>query len=158
MAKKLPFKADEAHDSPGFLLWQVTTLWQRHIAAVLHPYALTQTQFALLASILWLSQRTTEIRQVTLARHAKLDVMMTSQVLRTLERRGFLTRTVHPDDPRAKSLALTKKGTALTLTVIPLVEDADQVFFADLAKQQTSFMRDLQHLITASVTRSSAGA
>ena len=47
-----PFSVQEADESTGFLLWQVTMLWQRRIAAVLRPQGLTQVQFALLASLL----------------------------------------------------------------------------------------------------------
>lgn len=149
MVSASPFNAEEAHDSPGFLLWQVTSLWQRRISAVLRPHDLTQVQFALLASILWLAQRESAISQVALARHAKLDVMMTSQVLRTLEGRGLITREVHPEDPRAKALSLTRSGIALAWLAIPAVEQADREFFAALGKRQSPFMDDLRRLINA---------
>lgn len=149
MVSDTPFSAEEAHDSPGFLLWQVTSLWQRRISAALRPHDLTQVQFALLASILWLAQRQPAISQVALARHAKLDVMMTSQVLRTLEGRGLITRDVHPEDPRAKALSLTRAGTTLAWLAIPVVEQADREFFAALGKRQSPFMDDLRRLINA---------
>jgi DNA-binding MarR family transcriptional regulator len=147
MNRKAPFSVTEAHESPGFLLWQVTMLWQRRIAAVLRPHALTQVQFALLASLLWLSRTESAITQAMLARHAKLDAMMTSQVLRTLEANGLVERDAHPSDTRAKILTLTKKGRVLTWKMVPLVEQADAFFFSAVRSRLAGFNGSLRSLI-----------
>jgi len=125
-----PFSALSAEESTGFLLWQVTALWQRAIAATLRPYALTQVQFVLLAGLLWLSQTEDEITQASLARHTRLDVMMTSQVLRSLERRGLVRRAAHSSDSRARRLSLTPKATALVSKALRAVELRDGEFFS----------------------------
>jgi DNA-binding MarR family transcriptional regulator len=88
----------------------------------LRPHDLTQVQYALLASLLWLSRTERSITQTMLARHTKLDAMMTSQVLRTLEGKGLVDRNAHPSDARAKILALTRRGRALAWEAVPLVE------------------------------------
>ena len=153
MTKKgvaLPFAEKEAHDSTGLLLWQLTTLWQRAITAALKPYGITQVQFVLLASLLWLSSKERHITQVMLAKHTKLDVMMTSQVLRTLESRGLITRNAHPTDTRAKMLKLTPAGKQLAMRTVPAVEGADNNFFAGLGKQRKNFNGELRRLIATS--------
>ena len=153
MTKKtaaLPFAEKEAHDSTGLLLWQLTTLWQRAITAALKPYGITQVQFVLLASLLWLSSKEQQITQVMLAKHTKLDVMMTSQVLRTLESRGLITRNAHPTDTRAKMLKLTPTGKQLAMRTVPAVEGADHNFFAGLGKQRKNFNGKLCRLIATS--------
>lgn len=147
MNSKTPFSVKEAHESPGFLLWQVTMLWQRRIAAALRPHQLTQVQFALLASLLWLSRTQSAITQAMLARHAKLDIMMTSQVLRALEKRGLVAREAHPSDTRAKVLALTKRGRSLTWKTVPIVEQADRAFFGALGSRLGNFNGSLRSLI-----------
>ena len=147
MNSKAPFSVRKAEDSTGFLLWRVTMLWQRRIAAALRPHELTQVQFALLASLLWLSRSERSITQSTLARHAKLDVMMTSQVLRALEVRGLIERNVHPSDTRAKTLLLTRKGRALAWATVPVVEKADADFFAVLGSGIGTFNKSLRALI-----------
>jgi DNA-binding MarR family transcriptional regulator len=144
-----PFSVEEANDSTGFLLWQVTALWQREIARVLQPHDLTQVQYALLASLLWLSGRGEHVTQSRLARHAKLDAMMTSQVLRALESRGLLERRAHPTDTRARALRLTAAGRALTTRVVPIVEGADGAFFAGLGAGRAGLNRNLLALIEA---------
>jgi len=35
MAEGSPFKHEQADDSPGFLLWKLTALWQEKLAGVL---------------------------------------------------------------------------------------------------------------------------
>jgi DNA-binding MarR family transcriptional regulator len=152
MAKSsLPFSVTEANDSSGFLLFQVTALWQRRVAQALRPLELTQVQYALLASLLWLSRQGEEevVTQARLAAHAKLDVMMTSQVLRALEGRGLLERRPHPSDTRAKALRLTAAGRALTTRAVPAVETADAQFFAALGAARAGLNRNLLALIQA---------
>ena len=150
MAKSsLPFSVTEANDSSGFLLFQVTALWQRRVAQALRPLELTQVQYALLASLLWLSRKSEDVTQSRLAAHAKLDVMMTSQVLRALEGRGLLERRPHPSDTRAKALRLTAAGRALTTRAVPAVENADAQFFAALGTARAGLNRNLLALIQA---------
>lgn len=147
---RAPFSVQTAEESSGFLLWQVTALWQRQLAAVLRPLALTQVQYALLASLLWLSRTEKTITQARLARHANLDPMMTSQVLRALERRKLLEREAHPGDTRAKALRLTKSGRALAWKAVPAVEEADRAFFGGLGGELGRFNRNLLSLIDSS--------
>jgi DNA-binding MarR family transcriptional regulator len=129
-------------ESPGFVLWHVTLGWQRAIAAVLAPLDLTHAQFVLLASLWWLDQQGEVPNQLTLARHAGTDIKMTSQVLRRLEGKDLLTRTVDPADTRAKHLQITKAGGRLAARAIAIVEAADERFFAPLGDT-----RALLHLL-----------
>jgi hypothetical protein len=52
---KTDFNFGKAEESTGFLLWQVTNLWQREIKKALERYELTHSQFVLLTSIHWLT-------------------------------------------------------------------------------------------------------
>lgn len=82
------FSVDTPEESSGFLLWQVTNLWQRELRKALEKYDLTHSQFVLLASILWLSLKKENVTQVLLSTHTKIDPMTTSTVLRTLQKKG----------------------------------------------------------------------
>jgi DNA-binding MarR family transcriptional regulator len=141
-----PFSVESSDDSTGFLLWQVTALWQREIRASLVPLDLTHVQFVLLASLAWLSRGKEAVTQVKLARHAKLDVVMTSQVLRLLEKKGQLVRVTHPVDPRAKALTLTRAGLDSVRRAVPAVEAVDRAFFQHAtlaAAKQNRYLREL---------------
>jgi DNA-binding MarR family transcriptional regulator len=119
----------EPGDSPGFLLWHVTLRWQRDMAAALAPLELTHVQFVLLATTWWLNTQGEQPSQLAAARRAGTDVKMTSQVLRTLEAKGLLTREVDSADTRARRLRVTNAGAALAVRGIEVVEAADAAFF-----------------------------
>ena len=122
----MPLDPDE---SPGFLLWHVTLRWQREIASALAPLGLTHVQFVLLATTWWLNSRGTEPNQLSLARQAGTDVKMTSEVLRKLEAKGLILRTVDAGDTRARRLRVTGHGAELAGQAIAAVEAADATFF-----------------------------
>jgi MarR family transcriptional regulator, organic hydroperoxide resistance regulator len=136
----------EPNDNPGFLLWRVTNAWQRQIRAALEPLDLTHVQFVLLASLAWLSAKEPSIPQVLLAQHANTDVMMTSQVVRTLESKGYLMRQTDPMDARAKLLSITPVGLQLVNVAIKAVETVDKSFFSKL-EQPRKFAAELQTLL-----------
>ena len=123
--------ADGAPLSPGFLLWHATLRWQRLIAAALKPLGLTHVQFVLLAVLWWfVTVRGERPSQRALAEQAGTDPMMTSQVVRALERKGLVVREPDPADSRARQLRLTPKGRRLARKAIGVVEAADEEFFA----------------------------
>lgn len=132
--------------SSGFLLWQVTVTWQRQINAALRTHGLTQIQFVLLAGILWLSTKEKFITQIMLARHTKADVMTTSQVLRTLEEKGFVARKSHPTDTRANVLHLTAAGKKIVFAAIPDVDKVDESFFKKIGSKKHQFNEVLRSL------------
>ena len=135
------------NDSPGFLLWHATLRWQRGVAQALAPLDLTHVQFVLLACTWWLNEQGERPSQVALAAQAGTDIKMTSQVLRSLERKGLIERKVDTADTRARRLQVTKRGAQLAPRAIAIVEQVDSRFFADLPKAEAlGFLRRLVQL------------
>lgn len=132
--------------SPGFLLWQVSTKWRRQIEAALTTLGLTHPQFVFLASIGWLTRHGEEISQVELARHCNTDITMTSQVLRGLEKKGLIERIKREGNERSKHPRLTKTGSQLVAEAVPLVEAVDRKFFKKLGREMSQCMQILQTL------------
>jgi len=131
----------DAWSSPGFLLWRATLRWQRTMVETLKPFGITHVQFVLLASTWWLCEHGAPPRQRDLAEHAGTDPMMTSQVIRALEKAGLVTRTPDADDARAMRLAPTKAGKALAPRAIAAVEAADRAFFDEVPERSRAGMR-----------------
>lgn len=129
--------------SPGFLLWQVSTQWRRKIETALASIGLTHPQFVLLASIGWLTRNGGQVTQVELARHCSTDKTMTSQVLRTLERKGLIERGQREKDERSKLPRLTVEGAQLIEKAIPLVEEVDRAFFGKLNRECVQILEKL---------------
>lgn len=141
------FQFEKAEDSSGFLLWQVTNLWQREIKKALEKFDLTHSQFVLLASIHWLTLAKQDVTQILLSSHTKIDPMTTSTVLRTLQTRGLLKRQEHSTDTRAKIVALTDSGIKTVKQAVKTVEQFDNTFFEPLGNKTKDFNRYLLTLL-----------
>ncbi|MBY0281417.1 MAG: MarR family transcriptional regulator [Alphaproteobacteria bacterium] len=137
----------EPEHSPGFLLWQVSSLWRRKIEAALYPLGITHIQFVLLANLNWREHFNKSSTQIELARSCKIDVNMASQVLRTLEKKGYLERIREPGNERSKFPKLTKAGKDIVKQAMPVVEKEDHKFFNCLAEELSSFKQQLHKLI-----------
>ena len=147
MLKEIEFQFKSPNDSPGYLLGQLTTLWQRKLKKVLDPLNLTQTQFVLLAALGWLLKKNDVVTQVEIAIQSNADRMMVSKVLRTLEEKKFISRQEHPTDTRAKIIKLTNEGATVLQKALTTVENADIDFFSVLEDKLPSFNQNIARLI-----------
>ncbi|HSS39870.1 MAG TPA: MarR family transcriptional regulator [Polyangia bacterium] len=153
--RPLPTRLAGPGESPGFLLWKVSNAWQRRQRAALQPLGLTHSQFVLLAAGTWFG-RTETLTQARLAELTGVDVMTTSQVLRTLEAAKLVERDAHPDDPRAKTVAVTARGRDLARRAILVVEATDEAFFAPVAARLDDVVRVFADLVAASAAEAPA--
>jgi MarR family transcriptional regulator, organic hydroperoxide resistance regulator len=150
IARGLRSEFRHAAESPGLLLWQVTTAWQAAQRAALRPFDLTHVQFVLLASVTWLQEGEQSITQQQVAEHSRADRMMTSQVLRTLEAEGLIERRPHPTDARARALRATPAGVELANRANAAVEQVDRDYFGALGDDRATFTRMLARLLARS--------
>jgi DNA-binding MarR family transcriptional regulator len=130
----------------GFMLWQITNGWQRAVRATLAPTGLTYVQLVLLAGLQERIAAGDKVSQAGLAQSLGADVMMTSQVLRTLESGGLVRRDRDPRDTRARTLALTEAGAAKLKTALPMLEAVDTDFFSVLGHKEDRFAKSLRKL------------
>ena len=137
---------EKAEESPGLLLWQVSSQWRRSIEKALEPFDLTHPQFVALASVAWLGRRGRPISQADVARHMKLDVNTASQILRFLERKGLIERKRSPDE-RVRSPVLTEAGIDRLDRSLPAVETADRHFFGRMERELPDLVRSLRTLL-----------
>jgi DNA-binding MarR family transcriptional regulator len=139
---------DKAEESPGFLLWQVTNLWQRDIRNALVQVDLTHVQFVLMASCQWLNDQSEPpgVTQVQISQHAKIDVNVTSKVLRTLETRNLILRNPHLTDTRANVITLTPEGKLVISKAMIIVENTDRQFFSKIGAEQQKLVSLLAEL------------
>src|SRR5882762_5614430 len=133
MDDQSPFKHARADDSPGFLLWKLTALWQRKLGDVFDAFGITQTHYAILASLRWFEEHREPTTQALLAKHARIEPMTLSKAFRRIEDNGLVVREEHALDSRAITVRLTAKGRKLTQKAIVAVENADDEFFGRLS-------------------------
>jgi Transcriptional regulators len=126
-------------ESPGYLLWQVSTRWRTAIESVLKPLNLTHPQFVLLATVAWLTKDGKSVSQADIGRMASLDPNTTSQIIRGLEAKQFIKRMQSVDE-RSKNPILTALGFEQLSKALPQVEKADAHFFVKLKTVEVSDM------------------
>lgn len=136
---------EKAEESPGFLLWRVSTKWRRAIESILKTLNLTHPQFVVLATIGWLTRTNQKVSQIEISRHAELDPNTTSQILRSLQTKELIQRE-RSNDERSKCPFLTKQGAEILSKALPAVEKADQHFFSAVDLHQTKAIEALQKL------------
>jgi DNA-binding MarR family transcriptional regulator len=132
--------SDEISALNGYLLWQAANLWQKKIRNVLAPFGVTPVQFLLLSGLDEIGPLDGKpVKQAALARHCNCDAMMTSQVLRALEKNGLIQRTAHKTDRRANAVAITQSGRNVVNQAAGQIRDADAGFHNSLGVQSVEF-------------------
>ena len=141
--KKIEFKHISVHEtpeqSPGFLLWHISTSWRSSLEKTLKPLGLTHPQFVVLATLGWLTKNGEHITQAALGKMAGLDPNTTSQIVRGLEVKKFIKR-IQSSDVRAKNPFLTTSGSQLLTKALPAIEKADAQFFKKITAQETEVL------------------
>ncbi|HEY3859841.1 MAG TPA: MarR family transcriptional regulator [Gammaproteobacteria bacterium] len=153
MSEDSPFRHAKADDSPGFLLWKLTALWQQKLAEVLDAHGITQTQYAILASLRWFEEQAEPPTQAHLAEHTRIDKMTLSKALRRLEIQRLVKRSPSRQDSRAMEVAFTAKGRKLIPRAVVAIETADAEFFGRLdVRDLAAYQALTAALITGNTT------
>lgn len=147
MPETSPFKYEKADESAGFLLWKITALWQAKLAEVLGEFGITQTQYAMLASLRWFEQKKEAITQAHLVDHTKIEKMTVSKAIRKLEEGGLVLRDKSTSDSRATNVRFTGHGRKVIDNAIVAIESADDEFFTCLTKMQLETYKALTVLV-----------
>lgn len=140
----LPFGFDTPEDSPGFLLWQTTMIWQRRIKKALEAHNVSHAGFVIMATLMWFEAHKYDTTQILIVNQTKLDKMTVSKSLKKLVSLGFVNRIEHEIDTRAKSVSLTEKGKEMVCTLVPIIESIDSVFFSRASDKE---QKNLVHIL-----------
>jgi DNA-binding MarR family transcriptional regulator len=135
---------DKVQKAPGFLLWQIEMCWQRVVNKVLDELDLTYTQFIVLGICGWLAKSQTNVYQHQVAKHSKIDRMMTSRILASLEKKEYITRVKIDGDARAKLVILTTTGKKVLDSSLKTVSEMEASFFKPSDK---SFIESMEEIL-----------
>ena len=141
--------SENAERIPGFLLWQVSKLWQRHLNAALRDLKLSSTQAIILGNIVRMIGQKKQVTQISLSEITKVDPMTTSQAIRTLEKKKLINRVVAKGDKRAFSILPTQQGVRVMMEALQRIAQAHEEFFRPLDKEINLFSYELQKLIAS---------
>ena len=142
---------ENLEEDTGFLMLQVSNLWEYYHDRALKKYHdISHMQYAVLASVYWLVLHSEkEVTQTRLAQHTKIAPMTISQMFKVLEAKGYICRTTHRSDIRAKSVNLTPEGKELMHKAAVTILNVDTKFFQALGKNTPRFNHYLVDLLKA---------
>jgi DNA-binding MarR family transcriptional regulator len=133
--------------STGLIFIRAYNKWHAAIKNELRDVGITHPQFVVMTVINFLSQSDDSVTQTSVAKMADMDAMSVSQIIRGLEGKGYLVRTVNPKDTRANAVRLLDKGREAIKRALPVVEKIDEDFFGVLSEGETRFREFLHQLI-----------
>jgi len=102
--------AAELAAHPGYLIRRAHQVSVALFNEAFGRFGITPTQALCLHAI----RRRPGVDQMTVARLIEIDHATAAMVIAALARAGYVTRVVDPHDRRRRTLALTRKGVALT--------------------------------------------
>ena len=140
----------------GYLLLHAAQTWRTEATAVLKPHGVTVPQFLVVMALYRQARHDwTPLTQAEVASRLGMDANTASQVVRGLERRDILTRTAHPNDARARALALTDVGLETAAAASADARRLNDTYFSAVTPTQLAELgRTLATLSTESEGRS----
>ena len=130
----------------GFVLWRIVQRYQREMDRALEALDLTNLQFVTLALVAWFG-RTDEIAsQAAIARFGGIHPMQLSQMLTTLEKKGFISRKRSRADTRNKEVAITPAGLTTLRKAFPLAIEVQTRLFGAQGKPAGKLLKSLREL------------
>lgn len=144
---------DDLRAAPGHLMRRCQQIAVSVFLDECRPWDLTPLQFAVLAEL----NRDGPDDQVGLGGALALDRTTIGVVVKKLEERGLVERSVSEKDRRSKPVSITKRGADLIRDVLPAAEAAQDRMLAPLtASERAQFMRLLGKMANGNNSESRA--
>jgi DNA-binding MarR family transcriptional regulator len=135
------------HSSPqqflGFLLGSTHRRISSGFARALKPYDITPEQWSVLLMICDRSG----INQKEVAAAAAKDQPTTARIVELLLKKGFIRKSMNPEDRRAFQLYATEEGQALIGNTLDLEQQTIDAAVAGLTPEQLEELRTMLELI-----------
>jgi MarR family transcriptional regulator, organic hydroperoxide resistance regulator len=133
-------------EGPSFTFAQAYFTWKRITDRALEAVGLTHTQYVFMATLFELRKLQALTTQNDLARLTNSDVTMTSQILRTLQKRGLVSHEQIEGDERAKYPSLSPEGKKLVKKAAEIMKTNEKEYFAPVEKNMEQFLTYLKIL------------
>jgi DNA-binding MarR family transcriptional regulator len=130
----------------AFVLWRIVHRYQRAIDRALAPLDLTHLQFTTLAMAGWLCRTGKLVTQAELARHADIQAMQVSLMLKALEAKGMASRSRSGSDTRVKRIEITIDGLDALRAAMPIVIDIQRRMFGGAGAPHGSLLAQLREI------------
>ncbi len=132
----------------GFVLWRITSRYQREMDRALASVDLSNLQFVTLALVGWFERSGKVATQIELSRFGGIHPMQLSQMLKTLEAKKFVLRKRDDSDSRAKQVTLTRKGFETLKKALPQAVEVQSRLFGDAGTKGSDLLTTLLQVDT----------
>ena len=143
--QRFPFATID--EVPGFLVWQSSMCWLRIINQALQKQQLTYTQFIVLLVTSWLNHRNEKTYQHHVAKTARIDRMMTSRIMNSLEQKKYIKRVKQSNDARTNQVFVTETGSEALTQAMRINHEMEQDFFKPTTAIGKDFVNYMQTLL-----------
>ena len=130
----------------GLLVWQVSNLWQNKLRHILKLNKLTLNEYLVLESINELKKFIILLNQNSIATFSGIDVSVVSVVLKLLERKKFIKRTIDKDN-RKKTIEMLSNGKKTFNEIYPLIIQEEERIFEKLQSEKKNFTNSLKLIL-----------
>ena len=130
----------------GLLVWQVSNSWQNKLRQKLKLYKITLNEYLILESITELHQHSILLTQNIISIFAGIDVTVVSVVLKLLERKNLIKRTIDKDN-RKKTIEMLSNGRKLFNEIQPIIELEEKKIFDKLQNEKFNFINLLKLIL-----------
>lgn len=146
--------AAELAAHPGYLIRRAHQVSVALFNEAFGRYGITPTQALCLHAI----QRRPGIDQMTVARLIDIDHATAAMVIAGLAKAGYITRAVDPADRRRRTLAIARRGRALTKRMGAFTDSASQLLTVFRPAEAQAFVALLSRFIEEHAHKLSAKA
>lgn len=147
----MSMSTDARDQTPGFLVWRLSTKWRVAVDRALAPLGLTHAQYTLLGSLYGMHRAGHRPSQRRLADHTGLEPLYVSKLARSLESAGLVDRVADPEDSRAMQLSLTEHGVETARQAVTVVHGLLERLLTPLggldSERTRSFVHELSVLL-----------
>ena len=130
----------------GLLVWQLSNLWQNKLRHILKYYELTLNEYLVLESIYELKKHIILINQNIISLFSGIDISVVSVVLKLLERKEFIKRTIDKDN-RKKTIEMLSNGEKTFNEIYPLINQEEERIFEKLQSEKNNFTNSLKLIL-----------
>lgn len=124
-------------DTPGYLLSQSGRLIRERLADALRPVGLVPQQL----TILKLLSASEPMTQQAIGARCNLDKTTITELIDSLEQRGYVKRQVSPKDRRSKEVSITGSGRRVLNRALKLAQEADEQFISLMSEKEWTTVR-----------------
>ena len=114
-------------------------------------YGITPIQMDTLVFVLICTKEGKKVCQKDIEKHVNLRASSVSTLITTLEKKGFLIRTVAEGDARTKYITITESGLLVCKKNKVLVEKCDQLVQSALTEEEQEIFKNLLNKIMAEI-------